>query len=270
MATFHGLPRMQSDQQYMVDVPGTSPMHPDDYSLAISATMPQPSTMWSSANLAPMSFDDQPVSDYYRYSTAAASHEPEDSFLRSIEFSDIPRSWTPYDPSILDESNQAGETLDPALYMIRHDDDDMQRSSDRPALGFDTLENSQRFSRLSISRSPKLETHTTVLDHLAAPNLNHFKHQPCEDSDGGGRNSREMTAMEPEDHSVEEPYAKLIHRALMSVPSHSMVLQEIYQWFRENTIRGTADDKGWMNSIRHNLSMNAVRTLTIRRRPHHG
>ncbi|KUJ24529.1 winged helix DNA-binding domain-containing protein, partial [Mollisia scopiformis] len=52
-------------------------------------------------------------------------------------------------------------------------------------------------------------------------------------------------------------YAKLIYRALMSAPNHSMVLQEIYQWFRDNTAKGASDGKGWMNSIRHNLSMNA-------------
>ena len=79
-------------------------------------------------------------------------------------------------------------------------------------------------------------------------------------SDDGhaGKSSRELTAVEVDDHGTDEPYAKLIYRALMSAPNHSMVLQEIYQWFRENTAKGTSDSKGWMNSIRHNLSMNAV------------
>ncbi|KAK4465161.1 hypothetical protein QBC42DRAFT_294576 [Cladorrhinum samala] len=54
----------------------------------------------------------------------------------------------------------------------------------------------------------------------------------------------------------EEPYAKLIYRAFMSKPSRAMTLQEIYQWFRENTDKGKDDSKGWQNSIRHNLSMN--------------
>lgn len=56
----------------------------------------------------------------------------------------------------------------------------------------------------------------------------------------------------------EESYAKLIHRAFMSSPRHSMTLQEIYQWFRDNTNKGKDDSKGWQNSIRHNLSMNMV------------
>ncbi|KAH7256360.1 hypothetical protein BKA59DRAFT_390322 [Fusarium tricinctum] len=65
---------------------------------------------------------------------------------------------------------------------------------------------------------------------------------------------------------TEEPYAKLLYRALMSAPDHAMTLQEIYQWFRENTDKDVKKEntpkrpgknaEGWQNSIRHNLSMN--------------
>ncbi|KAF3484098.1 uncharacterized protein GIQ15_03422 [Arthroderma uncinatum] len=66
---------------------------------------------------------------------------------------------------------------------------------------------------------------------------------------------------ETDDDSVssEEPYARLIWRALMSAPGHKMVLKEIYEWFEKNTSKAkNSDSKGWQNSIRHNLSMNAV------------
>lgn len=62
-----------------------------------------------------------------------------------------------------------------------------------------------------------------------------------------------------EEGKAEEPYAKLIHRALMGAPNYSMALQEIYQWFVDNTEKGSSSGSGWRNSIRHNLSMNAVR-----------
>lgn len=55
------------------------------------------------------------------------------------------------------------------------------------------------------------------------------------------------------------PYAVLIHRALMSTPRRRMVLAEIYQYFREKIPRfKKVKGRGWMNSIRHNLSMNGV------------
>ncbi|KAL7620748.1 hypothetical protein AAE478_009746 [Parahypoxylon ruwenzoriense] len=54
----------------------------------------------------------------------------------------------------------------------------------------------------------------------------------------------------------DEPYAQLIHRAFMSREPHAMTLQELYQWFRENTEKAKGENKGWQNSIRHNLSMN--------------
>ena len=62
-----------------------------------------------------------------------------------------------------------------------------------------------------------------------------------------------------ESANCEEPYAKLIFRALMSVPGHRMALKDIYDWFEKHTSKAkNSDTKGWQNSIRHNLSMNAV------------
>ncbi|PHH67359.1 hypothetical protein CDD81_126 [Ophiocordyceps australis] len=57
---------------------------------------------------------------------------------------------------------------------------------------------------------------------------------------------------------LDEPYAKLIYKAFMSQPDHSMTLQDIYQWFRDNTTKASSEKGGWQNSIRHNLSMNAA------------
>ncbi|KFA71846.1 hypothetical protein S40288_07751 [Stachybotrys chartarum IBT 40288] len=62
------------------------------------------------------------------------------------------------------------------------------------------------------------------------------------------------------DGKLEGPYANLIYQALMTRPDHSMTLQEIYQWFRDNTNKARKSFKGWQNSIRHNLSMNKAFT----------
>ncbi|KAG0636753.1 hypothetical protein HOY80DRAFT_925283 [Tuber brumale] len=73
--------------------------------------------------------------------------------------------------------------------------------------------------------------------------------------------SREQNSsnMEEEDQDDDAPYAVLIYRALMSTPTRRMVLSQIYDYFREKIpkfrkIKG----RGWMNSIRHNLSMNGA------------
>ncbi|KAI1075010.1 hypothetical protein F5B20DRAFT_585704 [Whalleya microplaca] len=70
------------------------------------------------------------------------------------------------------------------------------------------------------------------------------KREPS-DGDGGSKDD-------------EPPYAQLIHKAFMSRERHAMTLQDIYQWFREHTEKGKSENKGWQNSIRHNLSMNAA------------
>lgn len=69
---------------------------------------------------------------------------------------------------------------------------------------------------------------------------------------------RSRSSAEPAGGKSDEPYAQLIHRAFLSRPNKSMTLQEIYQWFRENTDKAKSTGKGWQNSIRHNLSMNGV------------
>jgi hypothetical protein len=62
------------------------------------------------------------------------------------------------------------------------------------------------------------------------------------------------------------PYAKLIYQCLRDAPDHTMVLKEIYDWFKANTDKAQdPGEKGWQNSIRHNLSMNkaSLRSLMI-------
>lgn len=59
----------------------------------------------------------------------------------------------------------------------------------------------------------------------------------------------------------EQPYAQLIFRALLDAPNHTMVLRDIYDWFKMYTDKAAqSETKGWQNSIRHNLSMNGVST----------
>ncbi|KAL2169442.1 hypothetical protein VTG60DRAFT_6071 [Thermothelomyces hinnuleus] len=69
------------------------------------------------------------------------------------------------------------------------------------------------------------------------------------------KKSPSPTQIQPEAKN-EEPYAQLIYRAFLSTPRRAMTLQEMYQWFRENTDKGKRDHNGWQSSIRHNLSAN--------------
>ncbi|KAK7742249.1 hypothetical protein SLS53_004392 [Cytospora paraplurivora] len=66
------------------------------------------------------------------------------------------------------------------------------------------------------------------------------------------------SSLEPSGGKADEPYAKLIYKAFRSRENRAMSLQEIYQWFRENTDKAKGEGKGWQNSIRHNLSMNGA------------
>ncbi|KAF1978899.1 hypothetical protein BU23DRAFT_190346 [Bimuria novae-zelandiae CBS 107.79] len=67
------------------------------------------------------------------------------------------------------------------------------------------------------------------------------------------------TLQEEEPIDGDQPYAQLIYKALLQAPDNTMILRDIYDWFRSNTGKAAdKDTKGWQNSIRHNLSMNGA------------
>lgn len=73
---------------------------------------------------------------------------------------------------------------------------------------------------------------------------------------------RSSTGDNKEERPGHPPYSVLIYQALKEAPGNKLQLQSIYSWFEANTDKGgDPNAKGWQNSIRHNLSMNAV-TLT--------
>ncbi|CAG8956664.1 hypothetical protein HYFRA_00012208 [Hymenoscyphus fraxineus] len=252
MVSFDGSSRSQPDQAFVVNPSATLPVN--SFGLTSPMTsLPQSSTIWSDPNNSQMSFDDQTTTNnYYGYSAVVTSSEQDNSLVRGINFAGVPRTWPPYDPRMLNNTDVFEHS-----YMMEPEKSNVQNTSDEDPF----VTKARSYVRMSMSQSPKVEN-----DHQE-PHLSPTKETG--DSDDGGRSSRELTAMDVDEHTADEPYAKLIHRALMSVPSHSMVLQEIYQWFRENTGKGNGgpESKGWMNSIRHNLSMNAAFKKTERKLP---
>ncbi|KAF1930470.1 uncharacterized protein M421DRAFT_58836 [Didymella exigua CBS 183.55] len=92
----------------------------------------------------------------------------------------------------------------------------------------------------------------------------HIKHEDQHDynspySEMSRASTPYSTGHEDEPIDKEQPYAQLIFRALLDAPDHTMVLRDIYDWFRRHTDKAThSETKGWQNSIRHNLSMNGA------------
>lgn len=67
---------------------------------------------------------------------------------------------------------------------------------------------------------------------------------------------------EPED-STDPCYAQLLHKCLKEAPGHTMSLRELYDWVSKHSQKAKdLKNRGWQNSVRHNLSMNAVSVLS--------
>ncbi|KAL4890788.1 hypothetical protein BDV59DRAFT_194731 [Aspergillus ambiguus] len=97
---------------------------------------------------------------------------------------------------------------------------------------------------------------------ISSPSYLHSKrgdHSPTAFTPGTGCDDRRLSSDDTEeDSNGEPPYSLLIYRALRSAPGMKLPLQGIYSWFEKNTAKGKdRNSKGWQNSIRHNLSMNA-------------
>ena len=61
--------------------------------------------------------------------------------------------------------------------------------------------------------------------------------------------------------SADPCYAQLLYRCLKESPDHTLSLRELYDWVKEHSQKAKdPKNRGWQNSVRHNLSMNAVRT----------
>ncbi|PTU25088.1 hypothetical protein P175DRAFT_0554338 [Aspergillus ochraceoroseus IBT 24754] len=103
---------------------------------------------------------------------------------------------------------------------------------------------------LSSSSSPTLTSspyHSSSLDRLY-PSIK----QEVDREDPG------PNLDEADDANADPPYSQLIYEALRTAPGKKLPLQGIYGWFEKNTAKGKdGNSKGWQNSIRHNLSMNA-------------
>jgi hypothetical protein len=242
-----GLPRPNNSQQLMNLCPSNFYNYSTTPAMPI---IPQPSTGWVLPSQHSSGFDDQISSTCYEYGGNLSCMSQNSNVMRDAN---VPRSWMQCDPNMF-EDNSLVPSFERNGYLLGP-----TRDISRPnGLPEDPPKGSRDFPQLSIGRSPTFDAEVHDADLFSYPGSQPTRIPASESSDDSRPGSREMTVMEPEDPAVDEPYAKLIYRALMSAPGKSMVLQEIYQWFRDNTTKGSSDTKGWMNSIRHNLSMNAV------------
>lgn len=263
-------PRSQLNHHFMNSPSSVSHILPEAYGIPTQMPMSQPPSTWNDPVQCSPSFSIQHGDrDEYSFepSSYITANESDNMFTRGLDFGNVPRFLEPYNPQLPQENTLPN--FDPSDYMTEEIKPNIQGCENNTTdMDYNTMDTSQNYLPLSMNRSSMQEDEFvrsplpndfTSADGLLFDKPNPFRMPSCEISEDGNI-SREMTAVEADEQGADEPYAKLIYRALMSAPNHSMVLQEIYQWFRDHTVKGSSDSKGWMNSIRHNLSMNAVST----------
>lgn len=98
---------------------------------------------------------------------------------------------------------------------------------------------------------------TTPMETAATPVS--INVQDAEQQDFGGRPSDTVGDIPEDSDAGDTCYAQLLWRCLMSQPNHTLALSELYAWIARNSPKAHCSiNRGWQNSVRHNLSMNAV------------
>lgn len=105
--------------------------------------------------------------------------------------------------------------------------------SDVPALDYESISDEAAHSRTQWTDSP-------IPDEI-------------DSSAGSGETDDSLENSDP-------CYAELLRQALMEKgDDHTMLLKDLYEWVRTHSSKAQdPNNKGWQNSVRHNLSMNAV------------
>jgi hypothetical protein len=104
------------------------------------------------------------------------------------------------------------------------------------------------------------------LYHDPASHLQHSNYPSPDNVSGRDHDTNDLmdydNAIPEEDEAganVDRCYAQLLYRCLKEAPNHTMALKEVYEWVRQHSQKARDSvGTGWQNSVRHNLSMNAV------------
>jgi hypothetical protein len=260
--TFVRLPRPASGQDFIASSSSTQIYPPNNAfdHFVNPMEMVQTANSWEASFPVSASLDHPYTNGLYRYTPLLPEPTHDGSFLSIGQYHtsyETPRSLSsPGESELFSRNHVVRDGYGNSFYSFPQVKPEFIATfPDQLELPCNTLDNLRDLRVLSLNRSSKIDNE----EHRASPPTQPppFSVPSCNVSEDG-HTSREMTTIDNEEQPTDEPYAKLIYRALISTPNHAMVLQEIYQWFRENTGKGSSDTKGWMNSIRHNLSMNAV------------
>ncbi len=167
------------------------------------------------------------------------------SFLRSHESLNF--TTIPHDVSISESYPPAVYQIEPPKHPDGADPSDQEIDSQLIQLNNDYECHGYSASQIRMEESHEYQSPFSDRTRASTPpdEPNQYSHSAY--TEGDGIIDKEL------------PYAQLIYQALMGAPEKTMVLRDIYDWFKKHTDKASSSEtKGWQNSIRHNLSMNGV------------
>ncbi|USP76286.1 hypothetical protein yc1106_03560 [Curvularia clavata] len=199
-------------------------------------------------------FASGPNTYQYHYTHNGLAYDGNYKLAYPVQYSNsnCPRSYNGIDLSSLPHNLAVTDSFPPNAYHIEppSHQDAMDLSDHEIKSQLMQLSNDYDHSQYAC---PKVEDHS----YCHSPYDSHS--QVSTPHDESLRYAHDIDPGEGGTFDREQPYAQLIYQALLNAPGHTMILRDIYEWFKNNTDKASASEtKGWQNSIRHNLSMNGA------------
>jgi hypothetical protein len=195
--------------------------------------------------------------DFYPYTQGELSYNSNYNVMYASQYpsSSCPRSYHGLDLTGLPNDVSMSNSYPPAVYQI-----EQQKH-------YDTLSEPGMDDHLMQMRDDyehHYGTHLQYGDHGGYDSPYSDMTRASTPNDGSPRHPHEFGDGSEPVIDKDQPYAQLIYQALRQAKGHTMILRDIYDWFIIHTDKAAqSETKGWQNSIRHNLSMNGVRSQLI-------
>ncbi|KAH9862730.1 hypothetical protein J1614_010823 [Plenodomus biglobosus] len=192
---------------------------------------------------------------YHQYTQNGASCIDNYNLLYSTQYPDssCPRSYNDFNVTGLPTDISTSQAYPPEAYQIeppRHlDNMDLseQESNGHLMQISDDYDQHLYNSHIKIEDNSGYQSPYSTMTQASTPQ------DCCSPYPHGGDTGSDVVI------DKEQPYAQLIYQALLHADGHTMILRDIYDWFKKYTDKAAASEtKGWQNSIRHNLSMNGA------------
>jgi hypothetical protein len=202
----------------------------------------------------------------YSSATSQPHQQPSSIKMQSFDYSDysVPLELLPSQKVHASRSQVYGPPVNAhhGLPMAMHRPNPYHQQMMAHMVSLDGVSHNQYYATPSPVALPTMND----LYHDPASHVHHSDYQSPDNVSSRDHNTSDLMDYDnaiPEEGeagaNADPCYAQLLYKCLKEAPDHIMTLKNVYEWVLQHSQKARESaGTGWQNSVRHNLSMNAV------------